>query len=44
MRHDTPLLRSFQIQLRVVGALLMREILTRYGRHNIGFLWVFSSR
>ena len=41
MRHDTPLLRSFQIQLRVVGALLMREILTRYGRHNIGFLWVF---
>ncbi|MGY4726321.1 ABC transporter permease [Burkholderia pyrrocinia] len=35
------LLRSFQIQLRVVGALLMREILTRYGRHNVGFLWVF---
>lgn len=30
-----------QIQLRIVGALLMREILTRYGRHNVGFLWVF---
>jgi capsular polysaccharide transport system permease protein len=41
MRHDTPLLRSLQIQMRVVGALLMREILTRYGRHNIGFLWIF---
>ncbi|MFM0274790.1 ABC transporter permease [Paraburkholderia aspalathi] len=41
MLHDTPILRSFQIQRRVVGALLMREILTRYGRHNIGFLWVF---
>ncbi|HDV6326809.1 TPA: ABC transporter permease [Burkholderia cenocepacia] len=41
VHHDTPLIRSFQIQLRVVGALLMREILTRYGRHNIGFLWVF---
>lgn len=33
--------RSWQIQRRVVGALLMREILTRYGRHNIGFLWLF---
>ena len=39
--HHTPLLRSIRIQMRVVGALLMREILTRYGRHNIGFLWVF---
>jgi ABC-type polysaccharide/polyol phosphate export permease len=24
-----------------VFALLMREILTRFGRHNIGFLWLF---
>lgn len=29
------------IQRRVVYALLMREIITRYGRHNIGFLWLF---
>ncbi|MGF7149243.1 ABC-2 type transport system permease protein/capsular polysaccharide transport system permease protein [Sphingomonas zeicaulis] len=29
------------MQRRVIGALLMREILTRYGRHNIGFLWLF---
>ncbi|WP_200654281.1 ABC transporter permease [Paraburkholderia aspalathi] len=41
VKHDTSLRRSFQIQCRVVGALLMREILTRYGRHNIGFLWIF---
>jgi len=41
MHHDTPLLRSLRIQMRVVGALLMREILTRYGRHNVGFLWIF---
>ncbi|HZW14137.1 MAG TPA: ABC transporter permease [Noviherbaspirillum sp.] len=34
-------LHSLSIQARVVGALLMREILTRYGRHNIGFLWLF---
>lgn len=32
---------SFAIQRRVIGALLMREMLTRYGRHNIGFLWLF---
>ncbi|MFL6707433.1 MAG: ABC transporter permease [Massilia sp.] len=33
--------RSLSIQLRVIRALLMREIITRYGRHNIGFLWLF---
>lgn len=33
--------RSFKIQLRVIYALLMREIITRYGRRNIGFLWLF---
>lgn len=32
---------SFKIQSRVIGALLMREVLTRYGRHNIGFMWLF---
>lgn len=33
--------RGWVIQKRVIFALLMREILTRYGRHNIGFLWLF---
>jgi ABC-type polysaccharide/polyol phosphate export permease len=33
--------RSLAIQGRVVWALILREILTRYGRHNIGFLWLF---
>lgn len=33
--------RSGGVQWRVIHALLMREILTRYGRHNIGFLWLF---
>ena len=33
--------RSAAVQGRVIYALLMREILTRYGRHNIGFLWLF---
>lgn len=38
---STTLTRSLQLQFRVIGALLMREIITRYGRHNIGFLWLF---
>lgn len=37
-----PTLRvSLVVQRRVLGALLIRELLTRYGRHNIGFLWLF---
>jgi ABC-type polysaccharide/polyol phosphate export permease len=38
---QSSLLKSWRIQRRVIGALLMREILTRFGRHNIGFLWLF---
>ena len=41
MTEAASLGRSLRIQLRVIHALLMREILTRYGRHNIGFLWLF---
>lgn len=37
----TPFVRSLRIQLRVLGALLMREIITRYGRANLGFAWLF---
>jgi capsular polysaccharide transport system permease protein len=40
-RYRTNLWQSILIQKRVVYALLMREIITRYGRHNIGFLWLF---
>lgn len=34
--------RSFAIQWRVMGALFIREMNTRYGRENIGFLWVIG--
>ena len=34
------LLRLFGLQGRVISALIMREIHTRYGRENIGHLWV----
>jgi len=40
--NSTSFMRSLVIQKRVIGALLMREIITRYGRHNIGFLWLFA--
>ena len=32
---------AWAVQRRVIGALLLRELLTRYGRNNIGFLWLF---
>ncbi len=33
--------KSLSIQCRVIGALTLREVITRYGRKNIGFLWLF---
>lgn len=35
-------IRSFLLQFTVIRALMMREIHTRYGRENIGFLWVIG--
>ena len=32
---------GWTIGRRVIGALVLRELLTRYGRNNIGFLWLF---
>ena len=31
---------SLKIQLRVIGALILREVITRYGRHGLGMLWL----
>ncbi len=36
------LIRSFALQYRVIGALILREIYTRFGRENLGFLWVIG--
>ena len=32
--------QSFAVQWRVVGALLIREIYTRFGREGLGFAWI----
>jgi capsular polysaccharide transport system permease protein len=34
--------RSFVVQKRVIGALFMREFMTRWGRRNLGFAWLFA--
>lgn len=36
-----PTASAWKVNGRVVGALLLRETVTRYGRNNIGFLWLF---
>ena len=43
-QHDNAaidLSASWRVQRRVIWALVLREMMTRFGRHNIGFLWVF---
>jgi capsular polysaccharide transport system permease protein len=35
-------LRGLKTQANVIGALLMRELHTRYGRDNIGYLWIIG--
>lgn len=34
-------LQAAKVQVRVIKALILREMITRFGRHNIGFLWMF---
>ncbi|NIJ09439.1 capsular polysaccharide transport system permease protein [Sphingomonas vulcanisoli] len=33
---------GFVVQCRVIGALILRELHTRYGRENIGYLWLVA--
>lgn len=35
-----PLRRSIAVQARVIRALLLRELITRFGRRNLGVLWL----
>ncbi|MFZ4115679.1 MAG: ABC transporter permease [Chthoniobacterales bacterium] len=41
-KNTCPLWGSFKIQCRIIWALILREIITRFGRHNIGFAWMFA--
>lgn len=42
---QSPLARlfaGFRVQRRVIGALILRELHSRYGRDNIGYLWLIG--
>lgn len=41
LRRTSRLIASWRVEQRVLYALLMREVMTRFGRHNLGFLWLF---
>ena len=42
MSGETSFLKSLSVQMRVIGALLMREVITRFGRENLGVLWLIG--
>jgi ABC-type polysaccharide/polyol phosphate export permease len=39
---ETSFRRSLQIQRQVLWALMLREVITRFGRENIGVLWLIG--
>jgi capsular polysaccharide transport system permease protein len=39
--ENSNLRTQFKVNVRIIAALLIREMLTRYGRHNLGFIWLF---
>jgi capsular polysaccharide transport system permease protein len=42
MTPATSFFRSLAIQRRVMHALMMREVITRFGRDNLGVLWIIG--
>src|SRR5215472_15841940 len=41
-RNAASFWRGLAIQWRVVGALTIREIYTRFGRESLGFMWIVA--
>ncbi|MBB2204868.1 ABC transporter permease [Gluconacetobacter takamatsuzukensis] len=41
-KRSNTLFSHFRLQYKVIHALILREIHTRYGRDNLGFLWVIG--
>lgn len=39
--EDGGFARALKVQMGVLGALMMRDLHTRYGRRNLGFAWLF---
>jgi capsular polysaccharide transport system permease protein len=40
--HTVGLHAGWEVQRRVVGALILREIHVRFGRRNLGYIWLFA--
>ena len=38
--HRGSLAHGFRVQMRSIGAVMLRELHTRFGRNNIGYLWL----
>src|SRR4051794_33212892 len=41
LAQEPSLWACFRIQTRVIGALMLREMGTRFGRDNLGYVWLF---
>lgn len=39
--EDNSFARALRVQMGVIGGLMMRDLHTRYGRRNLGFVWLF---
>ena len=42
MANEGSILRSLTVQRRTLHALMMREVITRFGRDNLGALWLIA--
>jgi capsular polysaccharide transport system permease protein len=42
MNGDSSFVKALAVQKRVIGALLLREVITRFGRENLGVLWLIA--
>lgn len=42
MSYEGSIVRSLAIQSRTLHALMMREVITRFGRDNLGVLWLIA--
>jgi len=40
-RQEPSLLQVFRARMRVMAALMIRELHTRFGRENLGYIWLF---
>jgi capsular polysaccharide transport system permease protein len=40
--ENPPFVEALRTQLRVIGAIMLREMMTKFGRENLGFFWLMG--